>query len=134
MDNSEEKPELLTIGYQTAVSLWTLSSQQIYSRFNAMLTANSIIIAAIVLMIGNEAVPKYLFITLAAVGIFLCILWAVFVCYGIRSERKYRRKAKKLEPSGIKVVEDISPVSKFSIISYCCIAAFVVIYIMLLTS
>ena len=53
MSNSEGFEKSLH-AFNTALELWKLASQQIYSRFSAMLTANSIIIAVIGLAIANN--------------------------------------------------------------------------------
>ena len=45
-------------GYQAAIDLWTFSSAQGWERFNIMLTANSILIAAIGLSLVVLAVQS----------------------------------------------------------------------------
>jgi len=72
--------------------------QEIYSRFNAMLTANSIIIAAYVLIFSeNNNMPDFLKIFLPIFGIVLCFLWFVFIHHGIFRQRQYRNEAERLE-------------------------------------
>jgi hypothetical protein len=57
----EEQRQKAMIGYQIAIELVSLVSREIYSRFNAMLTANSIIIAIIGWAItGCSNLPRFL--------------------------------------------------------------------------
>ena len=103
MSNSEEFDKI-TNAYQAAVELWKLASQQIYSRFAAMLTGNSIIIAAIALAITARVDIPYVFVlALIATGFALCLVWIYFMAHGVRAENKYRRDAERIEK---KVVPD----------------------------
>ena len=44
-DDSE--PEDLRLGYQSAIALWTYEGNLVWSKFNAMLVANSVVAAII---------------------------------------------------------------------------------------
>jgi hypothetical protein len=67
------------IGYQVATSLWIYEGGLIWSKFNALLVANSIILAAIVLALTtSNGIPRLagLFSTaMPPIGIVLCWLW-----------------------------------------------------------
>ena len=122
--------------FNTSLELWKLASQQIYSRFSAMLTAHSIIIAVIGLAITNSIViPEYLSKWLIGVGWGLCGVWAFFIVQGIRVEQHYRKKAESYEieviPEGKEVLIRYKNYCYrgFSLVTYFTIALFLAIYI-----
>lgn len=138
MSNSEEFQKA-TNGYQTAISLWKLASEQIYSRFGAMLTANSIIIAIAGLIVTSKInFPKPLVLSFIGLGIFLCLLWFCFIRLGVKAENHYRNVAEKIEskciPDGYKIVIPTSDkrFRGFGSISYITIGIFVLLYICLI--
>jgi hypothetical protein len=86
------------LGFTVLADLVALVSQEIYSRFNIMLTANSIIIAAVVLALTSEhQLPQPLSQLLPAVGILLCIVWWLFNHHGVYWQTVFRREAHRLE-------------------------------------
>jgi len=86
------------IGYQTAIGLVGLVSQEIYSRYNAMLTANSIIIAIIGWSLtSNRYLSPLLVVLLPIAGLVLCFLWFLFIHHGVYWQKLFREKAKELE-------------------------------------
>ena len=108
MENSinlaNDNDEKAKFGYQMAVNMVGILGQEIYSRFNAMLTANSIIIAAYVLIFSeNNNMPDFLKIFLPIFGIVLCFLWFVFIHHGIFRQRQYRNEAERLEEVYFKI-------------------------------
>ncbi len=74
---SDKTHEIAMFGYQTAVQLWIYEGELIWSKFNAMLVANSIVIGILGIAISSNdfIVPKYYIIGLVAVGIVLCLAW-----------------------------------------------------------
>jgi len=94
MSNNDELVKA-TNAYHAAIELWKLASQQIYSRFAAMLTSNSIIIAAIAIRV------------FIATGIVLCLVWIYFMAHGVRAENKYRRDAERIEKMAVPDREEI---------------------------
>jgi amino acid permease len=85
-------------GYQMTLNMVGILGQEIYSIFNAMLTANSIIITAYVLTFSeNNNMPGFLNIFLPVFGIVLCLLWFVFIQHGIYRQRQYRNEGKRIE-------------------------------------
>ena len=103
MSESDEFTRLNN-AYHTAIELWKLASDQIYTRFSAMLTANSIILAVIGLSITERInIPSWFVWVLIGAGIALCLVWIYFMAQGVRVENYYRRKAETLES---KVVPD----------------------------
>jgi len=74
-----------------------LVSQEIYSRFNAMLTTNSILLAIIGWMVTSEGLSPYLTMSLPIVGLFLCGAWYSFVAHGVYWQDRFREEARRLE-------------------------------------
>jgi len=89
--------EKARLGYQTAMQLVGLESQQIYSRFNAMLTANSIIIAIIGWTLKSNDITSCLPLFLAIGGLILCAIWIIFIRHGVYWQDIWRKEAEKLE-------------------------------------
>ncbi|MFC1870601.1 hypothetical protein ACFLYE_04980, partial [Chloroflexota bacterium] len=99
MNNDEYQKA--TNAYHAAIDLWKLASDQIYSRFTAMLTANSIILAVIGLSITERiGIPSWFVWVLIGSGIALCLVWIFLMAHGVRVENYYRKKAETLE-SGV---------------------------------
>ena len=64
------------LGYQVAVDVWLYELQIAWARFDSMLIANSIVVAAIAALIASDRPqPEWLMIFLAIVGILLCLVW-----------------------------------------------------------
>ena len=99
--SENEKPAALEnarLGFTVLTELIALVSQEIYSRFNIMLTANSIIVAAVVLPLTSERqLPQPLPQLLPAVGILLCFFWWLFNYHGVYWQTVFRREAQRLE-------------------------------------
>jgi len=86
------------LGYQTGIKLISLVSEEIYSRFNAMLTANSIIFAIIgLVLISNNEIKLPLLIILSIIGLAFCRLWYLFNQHGIYWQRQFRKVTIELE-------------------------------------
>lgn len=81
------------LGYETAVSLVGLVSQEIYARFSGMLIVHGLLLT--VVFRGEEGT----FVRIAAtiVGLLLCPLWLLAVEHGIFFQHLFRAKAKDLE-------------------------------------
>jgi hypothetical protein len=64
------------VGYQTTLTVWIARTRMIWSRFNTMIVANSIILGAISLTIGNNH-PFSAFFTraLCLVGLVVSLVW-----------------------------------------------------------
>jgi hypothetical protein len=67
------------VGYQVAASLWIYEGGLIWSKFNALLVANSIILTAIGLAMsapaGVRILPDVFSISMPILGIILCVFW-----------------------------------------------------------
>ena len=94
----DQQIEKARLGYQTAIGLVGLVSQEIYSRFSAMVTANSIIIALIGWTLASEQnLPLLLALFLPIVGLVLCFLWFLFLNHGVYWQNLFRKEAIRLE-------------------------------------
>jgi len=96
-DNDFIKAE---IGYRTGVQLVGLVSQEIYSRFSAMLTANSIILGIIGLVYTSTIViivKTFILFTLSIIGLIFCGIWFSFNEHGIHYQKKFRKEVTRLE-------------------------------------
>jgi hypothetical protein len=85
--------------YRAAISVWKLVSDQIYSRFSAMMTANSIIVFANGWLVTQriEAFSQPLYLAFPGIGVILSILGILFIWHGYMTEIHYRKLAYKLE-------------------------------------
>ena len=106
---NDEDTENLRIGYQTAVQLWASQSEQLWSGFNAMVVANSIILGAIGLLLTNKEAPLALKISLPAVGIVLSIAWLAIVKRHFHYQDYYINSARELEER-----DDLQPIKTVS--------------------
>jgi hypothetical protein len=88
------------IGYDKSVWLVGLVSQEIYSRFNSLLTIHGLFLAAYGLLftrVESGALARVLLLVLPIAGWCLCILWRRFVRHGIAAQCSVRRKAAEFE-------------------------------------
>lgn len=94
----DQRKEKARIGYQASLRLVGLVSAEIYSRFSAMLTANSIIIAIIGWALASQLpLPLFLMILLPIIGVILCSVWFLFVNHGLYWQDLFRKEAERLE-------------------------------------
>jgi len=76
MDEFEDQDNA-KIGYQAAINLWGILVETSWSRINAMVVANSIIIGMLVL--SSQPVPTFFAKILSVIGVILTILWALMM-------------------------------------------------------
>jgi hypothetical protein len=96
-ENINHETDDARIGYQTAIDLWTNESEQSWARFNAMLVANSAILAVIGLAETNSP-PIHLFsIGLSFAGLFLCGIWLIIIKRGFDYQNYYVMSAREIE-------------------------------------
>ena len=82
------------LGYQTAVHLFSLASQEFYSRFAAMLIAHALLLTVV---FKYPAVDRCVVILASSAGIFMCFLWLLMVKQPLASQDYYSKKATELE-------------------------------------
>jgi hypothetical protein len=75
----QKKLDNARVGYQVATSLWIYEGGLIWSKFNTLLVANSIILAVISLTLsvpsGAAVLARVFSIAIPIMGIVLCVLW-----------------------------------------------------------
>ncbi|CAD6491838.1 MAG: hypothetical protein ANIMEMIM_00228 [Candidatus Argoarchaeum ethanivorans] len=67
------------IGYQVATNLWTYEGGTLWSKFNAFLVANSIVLASIALSMTVSSRLAVFSIGMPVVGIILCGFWFLLI-------------------------------------------------------
>ncbi len=67
--------EIAKLGYETAIQLWAAEIQNRMSNYNAMLVANSLILAAIGFSYQTTGFYPQLRFILSSLGIVLCAIW-----------------------------------------------------------
>lgn len=90
-------------GYQAAIALWTYQGTLNWSRFNVMLTANSIIIAVIgIAFSSGHPLPGLSFVGIywavfPMLGLALCVAWLSLVVRGEKWHQYWGKSACELE-------------------------------------
>jgi hypothetical protein len=82
----ETELENARIGYQVAIGLVTDLNSAIWSIFNAMLVAHSIVVAGLTLILTSQFSSSAFRTILSMVGLILCLVWFVTV----KRHRDYR--------------------------------------------
>ena len=139
--------ESARVGYQVAVDLWTFQSSLNWSRFGAMLTANSIITAVIGIALFSQPSVALLKIGLPLVpliGLWLCILWVFLMVRGNDFHMYWKSQACELEErylsdvlstvSGAQSIRfsplaELPPGRSQDVVIYGVIAAFAIVYL-----
>jgi len=112
-DKRDDTVENARIGYQAAVSLWTYEGAAIWARFNAMLVANSIVMAVIGLALTSEPAKEKLADFTSIAGLALCIIWCLLNTRGFDYHDHWIHSAKKLE-TYLRPVKTVSRCRRFS--------------------
>jgi len=74
---AQKEVEDARIGYQAAVNLWAYEGSTIWSKFTAMLVANSIVVGSIAVSMTAEDPSSAFVVGMPIGGIILCLLWIV---------------------------------------------------------
>lgn len=98
------------VGYQAALELARSEAGLNWARFNAMVLANSIVIAMISLVLTSEKHIAHLVLILCATGLGLCGVWFLLMARGFGFERYYILSARELEEQHLK--DQIKTVSR----------------------
>jgi hypothetical protein len=93
-----EELENTRIGYRAAIDLWIAQGNQNWSRFNAMLVANSVIVAVIVQIVRDHPFLDWrVQLALPVVGLIVCWSWLAAVSRGMTYQDYYVARARDLE-------------------------------------
>lgn len=90
-----ERTEILA-GMQSAITLWTYEGNLIWAKFNAMLVANSIVIAVAAGSTVNSGLGGVPFVVPSA-GMVLCACWWLLTVRGFENYRYWIELTKELE-------------------------------------
>jgi hypothetical protein len=112
MDDSVQQDA--RIGYQVAVNLWVYEGQLIWSRFNAMVVANGIILTATSVLLSSERLDCKPVVGLSASGIILCLIWALMMARGFDYHEYWIRSARELEKGHLNPVKTVSRGGEFA--------------------
>jgi len=103
-DSDSDRVQKALAGYQAAINLWTYQGEQWWGRFNVMLFANSIVLAAVTLVLTSRGkdtawMPLLpgLSVALSAGGLALCLLWLMLIKREIVYADYYLWSARELE-------------------------------------
>ncbi len=103
-ESQHEQMETVRIGYQVAVNLFMYESNQVWSRFNIMVLANSILFGGIILILTSESLSlpergllRFLVWALSVGGLLLCGLWLWITIRGTANFDRYMCTAKGFE-------------------------------------
>ena len=87
-------------GYKAAIDLLNAEASQTWMRFNAMLVANSIVVAVFGQLLArteNLSLPWGVFLVLPLAGLVLCFAWLASIDRGIHYQDHYLMAAKAIE-------------------------------------
>jgi len=106
---NQDKKEDARIDYQVATTLWTYEGQLVWSKFNAMLVANSIVLAVIGLGISSQLELPIFTIGMPIAGLFFCAMWFLVTKRGFDNYVYWIRSARELEERHLTdIVETVS--------------------------
>jgi hypothetical protein len=101
--------ETARVGYEVAVNLWTYQGSLIWNRFNIMLTANSVIISVIGILLSSDADLTVFAVLLPIVGLVLCLVWTLLAARGFVYHEYWSSRACELEEKHLSdVVKTVS--------------------------
>jgi amino acid permease len=89
--------ETARVGYEVAVNLWTYQGSLIWNRFNIMLTANSVIVSVIGMLLSSDADLTVFAVLLPIVGLVLCLVWTLLAARGFVYHKYWGSRACELE-------------------------------------
>ncbi len=131
-DERDDAVENARTGYQAAVSLWTYEGAAIWARYNAMLVANSIVMAVIGLALTSDDSEPELAVVMSFAGMILCGAWAALNWRGFDYHQRWIDNARKLESHLRFPVETVSqgglPGLSVECVSYLPVLIFGVMY------
>jgi amino acid permease len=101
--------ETARVGYEVAVNLWTYQGSLIWNRFNIMLTANSVLVSVIGVLLSSDADLTVFAVLLPIVGLVLCVVWILLAARGFVYHKYWASRACELEEAYLrKVVRTVS--------------------------
>jgi hypothetical protein len=99
-DDGTQESEALDnarVGYGVATSLWTYDGNLIWTRFDAMLVANSIVIATTGVLLSVGGSKDWIAFAFPFAGLAICVLWWAMMVRGFDYYKYWIYSAKELE-------------------------------------
>jgi hypothetical protein len=113
--DNQNKKENAQIGYQVATTLWAYGGQLVWSKFNAMLVANSIVLATIGLAISSQHALPIFTIVMPIAGLIFCTIWFLVTKRGFDNYIYWIFSARELEEQHLNdVVKTVSRGGNFA--------------------
>ena len=95
--SSSEQLENARLGYQAAISMWNYYGEGLWAKYNALLVANSIVIAAIGLVYASQDPLPVLACALPILGLMLSAVWFLITRRGTEQHVFFGLAARELE-------------------------------------
>ena len=95
--DNDQATENAKVGYQVAIELWTYEGELVWSKFNAMLVANSIVLALIGFTLNSNQLPQVLAVGMPVAGLLLCLAWFLLTKRGFDNYVYWILSARELE-------------------------------------
>jgi hypothetical protein len=95
--SSADDAENARVGYQVALDFAAFYGGAIWSMFNAMLVANSIVVAGTVVVLSGQSSLAILKTFLSVVGLLLCVTWFLLVKRSHEYSAYYVLSAREIE-------------------------------------
>jgi hypothetical protein len=101
-DADHDLKEDARTGYRSALDLLVNETRDLWLRFNAMLVANSVIVAIVGQLLQKDKLvglqlPWWVFFILPVVGLMLCFAWAAAISRGFQYHDYYITEARRIE-------------------------------------
>ncbi|MFC2032589.1 hypothetical protein ACFLUS_04415 [Chloroflexota bacterium] len=134
VSDSSEEFQKATNAYNGAIELYKLVSEQFYSRLSSFLAGNSLIIAAIAILItGRIEVPQYVVLSLIIGGLILSCIFIYMVAEARQASISYRKRIAEVEEAATgQVIVHKGEYNFFGALTYLTILVFAGIYLTLL--
>ncbi len=96
------------VGYQVAASLRSSGAQEFWSQFEAMMTANSIVLTAATFAVNGQQSMPWLSFGMPVAGLALCALWLALHERAVGYNKYWNDSARELEERFLKPVRTLS--------------------------
>ena len=91
------------VGYQVASNLWIYEGGTLWSKFNALLVANSVVLSALGLSMSAASPLRVFSIGMPVVGIILCVMWFLLTERSFRFYKYWIWSAREIEEQYLNV-------------------------------
>jgi len=92
-----EQAENARVGYEAAIQMWYYYGEVLWQKYNALLVANSIVIAAIGFVSIGQDTFSALSLILPVLGLILCATWFLIAVRGVAYHMYFMHSAREIE-------------------------------------